>query len=180
LIPQAEWKGTGCESCHWVKNGVAEAEISWTNIQTGYHETVATTTDLCEKCHTDTATLRHKRDLKDGVHQEYTCTQCHDPHSTSANCTASGCHPEVGTEPEAVAGHDADHRAITCVACHDAAGLEVGPLEDQAVWITFRTTELLGRTNVEPYVSHHLQLQVQCTRCHYPDNPWELSLVEGK
>jgi hypothetical protein len=180
LIPQADWKGIGCESCHWVKNGISEAEISWTNIQSGYHETVATATDLCEKCHTDTQTLRHKRDLKEGAHQGYTCTQCHDAHSTLAGCTSSACHPDVGTETEPVPGHDADHSAVTCVACHDAEGFDVGPMEDQGVWVTFRATELLGRTNVEPYQSHYLQLQVECTRCHYLDNPWNLSLVEGE
>jgi hypothetical protein len=179
MIPESEWRGTGCESCHWVKNGVAEADISWTNIQTGYHETLASSTDLCEKCHTDTETLRHQRDLQDGAHKEYTCTQCHDAHSTAASCSAANCHPEVGAEAKVIPGHDAEHANVTCVACHDATGLEVGPMEDQGAWVTFRTTELLGRTTSEAYQSHYLQLAVQCARCHYPDNPWNLNVVGG-
>jgi cytochrome c551/c552 len=68
---------------------------------------------------------------------------------------------------------------VTCVACHDASGLDVGPVEGEDVWITFRTTELLGRANTEPYQSHALQRSVMCDRCHYPDNAWGLTaLVE--
>jgi len=178
LVPEADWKGVGCESCHWMKGGVAQAEISWLNVQTGYHETLATTTALCEKCHADTETLRHKRDLQDGAHQGYTCTQCHDAHTTQASCTAANCHPQVGSEPEPVAGHDANHVQVTCVACHDAGGLQVGPLEGQDVWVTFRTTQLLGRANTEPYQSHYLQASAPCQRCHFDDNPWGLAILD--
>jgi hypothetical protein len=53
--------------------------------------------------------------------------------------------------------------------------LDVGPAEGENVWITFRTTELLGRANTEAYQSHALQRSVMCERCHFADNPWGLT-----
>lgn len=175
LVPENEWQDIGCEMCHRVENGVAAAQTAWLNTATGAYEQVITTTALCEKCHTDTDTLRHRRDLDDSAHAEFVCTDCHDPHSAIANCTDSHCHADALAPASPIAGHDAAHATVTCVACHDAAGLEVGPLEAQNVWITFRTVELLGRSSTEPYQSHQLQRTVDCARCHFPDNPWDLS-----
>jgi hypothetical protein len=72
-------------------------------------------------------------------------------------------------------GHSRLHQNVTCVACHDASDYEVAPVEGQDVWITWRTTELLGRATKNPYQSHALQRSVSCERCHYAGSQWGLS-----
>lgn len=178
-VAEQDWKDIGCEICHPVEDGVASARIAWLNTTTGYHETVPTATALCEKCHTDTETIRHKRDLGTSVHTGFDCTRCHDAHSAKATCTAPGCHEQVPKPTAPVPGHDADHARVTCGACHDAAKLAVGPLQGDGTWVTFRTTKLLGRDSTAVYVSHNLQPAVDCARCHYPNNPWKLAEKVG-
>jgi hypothetical protein len=176
FVPEEEWKNISCEVCHYRSYDGLDSKESWLNVQTGYHETVLNSTRLCKKCHIDTNTLRHRRDLGNDVHRDFTCTTCHDPHSTKASCTSSNCHPQIILST-LISGHDKEHVAVTCTACHDASGYEVGLSEDNYSWILFRTTEILGRPNTEPYQSHNLQKHVNCTRCHFPDNPWELSSI---
>lgn len=175
LIAEADWKGINCDSCHQVKEDRVNPAIGWFNPQTNYYETVATSQALCEKCHTDTATLRYKVDLGTGDHSTFDCTECHQPHSVAASCQAEGCHADVNfvgiTNPKYL-GHTSLHESVDCVACHDASGLEVGILEGGEIWTTFRTVEVLGRAQTSPYPSHNLTSEVNCERCHYPDNPW--------
>ncbi len=178
LVPPEEWKSIGCEVCHPSDNGVVSKQIGYLDSQTGYHQSVASSTELCEKCHTDTETLRHKRDLGTGAHASLTCTSCHDPHSTVASCTNSACHTNTLAAGTTIPGHDAAHQKVSCIACHDASGLEVKPQETGGLWTTFRTTELLGRATTDAYQSHAIQLEVDCKRCHYPDNPWKLTVQE--
>jgi len=224
LVPQDEWMDIGCEICHQVKNGVASAELYWLDIKTGYHETVQTSTELCEKCHTDTETIRHKRDVDGGAHTDFLCTNCHDPHTTVVDYGAEQCHSDVEAlrvlpsqyhadmhadindqnlclqcHPEgkklhkmettynwvddclnchtvmheeefadaAAIEHSKIHNSVNCVACHDASNLEVAPIEGYGEWITFRTTELLGRSHTIPYQSHNLQKDVDCNLLCY-------------
>lgn len=174
LVAEADWKDINCEICHVVEDGIAIAAVSWLDPVTGYHETVASSTALCEKCHTNTETLRHQRDIGASTHVGYDCVECHDPHSTTASCTEAGCHADLLSAAPSIVGHDEAHATITCVACHDAAGLQVGPLEGEDVWVVFRTTLLLGRENTEPFQSHNLQRAVACQRCHFVGNPWGL------
>lgn len=72
-------------------------------------------------------------------------------------------------------GHSALHKNVFCVACHDASGFIVGPADGGEVWITHRTTEFMGQSSTAPYQSHDLQLHVNCEKCHYQDNPWDLN-----
>ncbi len=171
LVSKADWRNIGCEICHRVENGVTSAEIAWFSKATGKYEAVASTNALCEKCHTDTDVLRHRRDLGKAAHAGLQCAQCHDAHTTKASCTAAQCHPNLSK----VSGHDAAHANVSCVACHDAGGLQVGPNAATKKWITWRTTELLGRKTTAAYQSHNLQKAVDCARCHLPNNPWNLS-----
>lgn len=230
-VDEADWKNIGCAVCHRVDNGVAEAEVSWLDVRTGYYETVATATELCEKCHLDNDTLSHKVDYSDSPHEDFTCTQCHDAHSTAASCTAGGCHTDFSDkEPKVIAehldqvntnqcktchksvadihmnfldepptkcmdchghlmgetgeqyqlAHSANHANVWCVACHDATGLEVGPDENLNEWVTYRSIELLGQITTGPYRSHKVQLEVDCSRCHFAGNSWGLSVIEGE
>jgi hypothetical protein len=236
LVAESDWRSISCEVCHPGQGTAVTADLAWLEAATGRHEPVASTTALCEHCHTDTDVLRHRRDLGLSAHRGYTCTDCHDPHSTAADCTAAGCHPDVAARfriptpmplaaatstvpknhptlgfnmncatpgchastvlaagmetthlpaPAAspssgltlrAAGHDPVHARVACVACHDASRLEVGPLEAGGVWVTWRTTELLGRSSTESYQSHHLQRAVDCERCHFPGNVWGLAI----
>jgi len=175
LVPEEDWESIGCEVCHrQVEDGVITGEIAWHDPVSGYYETVADSTALCSRCHRDTETLRHSRLVGEGAHAGFTCTDCHDAHSTATGCAEQGCHQP--DEPEWQESHDEHHETLACVACHDASGLQVGPLEDGIHWMTFRTTELLGRANTEPYQSHQLQKEVNCQRCHYDENPWGLNV----
>ncbi len=171
LVAQADWRNIGCDVCHRVENETASAEIAWLNRVTGKYEPVANTTSLCEKCHMDTDVLRHRRDLGKAVHVGFQCTQCHDAHTTKASCASSQCHVSLSQIP----GHDAAHANVNCVTCHDASGLQVGRDPSTNAWITWRTTELLGRKTTKSYVSHNLQKSVDCARCHFAGNPWNLS-----
>lgn len=177
LIPAEAWKGITCEVCHLVHDNEIMTQIGWLDIKTGYHNTVTSSTELCNKCHTDTATLKHLRSLGEGAHADYTCTQCHEPHSVEASCSTPDCHPRLQDPTFSHPGSMPEHKAVQCIACHDASGLEAGPVEGENTWTVFRVTELLGRTSKSPYQSHTLQKKVDCTRCHYPSNPWNLSLL---
>ena len=170
LVPEDEWESITCENCHRPQEGAVSGEIAWLDTQTGYYQTVGDSSELCGRCHRDTETLRHERRLGSGAHADFTCADCHDPHSAAAGCDQDGCH-----SPGALAeSHDEHHDMVTCVACHDAGGLQVGSVEGQDTWTAFRTVELLGRSNTEPYQYHQLQRDVDCVRCHYEHNPWDL------
>jgi hypothetical protein len=174
LIGEVEWKGIGCAVCHRVENGVPDPAIAWFDQPTNYYMTVTSSTDLCGKCHMDTQTLRYMIDLGDGAHHDFTCTDCHQPHSTAASCSNEQCHVNVTFSEEPSPGHSGhgiDHQSINCSACHDASGLDVGPEEGSQTWTTFRTTEVLGRAQTAPYTSHNLTIDVVCERCHFPENP---------
>lgn len=168
FISEDEWQNIGCEICHSVTTDGEISGIAWLDTRTGYYVTLETSTELCEQCHRDTETLRHQRQIGDHVHQDFTCIDCHDPHTGLASCTAPGCHADVSTL------HDVAHPTVTCVVCHDAAGYSVDFDHENQLWVVLRTTEVLGRPSTSPYKSHSLQKTVDCARCHYSDNPWGL------
>ncbi|MBN2470630.1 MAG: hypothetical protein JXN59_07910, partial [Anaerolineae bacterium] len=44
-------------------------------------------------------------------------------------------------------------------------------------WATWRNTLIAGSIpSNHVWVSHNLSADVDCTRCHYEDNPWELEV----
>ncbi len=176
LIAEEDWASVGCNVCHREQNGAIDPEMAWFDGATGYYETITSATELCEKCHLNNETLQHKRDLAGGAHAEFSCTECHDAHSTEASCT--DCHQEVLIDP--LVDHmqySETHPNLTCVACHDASGLQAKP-DPENRWVTFRTTELMGRISSKPYQSHIVQRSVNCRRCHYANNPWALDEVQ--
>jgi hypothetical protein len=173
FIPQEEWTNIECNVCHLVnKDGEAEPEFAWLLfLMINEYEEVDSSTELCGKCHAD-ADLNlsdHELIVVSGAHADFTCTDCHDAHVLATSCGAAGCHDEIQEIP----GHDEDHEVVTCGACHDASDLEVGPDEDLGSWLTFLPANAEGVS--VPFTSHNTQLEASCERCHYPDNPWDLS-----
>lgn len=166
-VAEADWKSVECNICHVIKAGSAASLVSWLDMkltqpgEPGIYDAISTDTELCEKCHQDNDTFSYKRDLGSLIHSSRQCTDCHDAHSLEADCVS--CHTG------AIAAHDGKHAIVGCVACHDASGLEAGPVEGDGRWLALR--------NGDPYVSHNLQLEVDCARCHYAGNSWGLSLI---
>jgi len=214
LVPEEQWLDIGCTDCHRESEGIIDSEMAWWDQAAGRYVLAADAISLCGRCHTDTETIRHRRDLGNAAHADYQCSDCHDPHSVATNCTDSGCHtannaqkhfggpvptPVDDMHPNGVTGvcggtechaqatavartessmHDPAHANVSCIACHDASGLEVGPMEEGGLWMTFRTTDLLGRSTTKPYQSHAIGLEVDCSRCHFEGNPWQLILID--
>ncbi len=184
FVEQKDWKNIGCDVCHQVANNVVDSKPVMWNQATGKYDTVADNTALCEKCHTDSqGGSKHKVALGGPAHtgqiglaapRPQQCTDCHDPHSQKASCT--NCHKTLSK----AAGHDAAHAKVACDACHDAAGLKLGPTSDNTQWVAWISTSSPtgGPPTLSQTTSHILQKAVDCTRCHYDNNPQKLrSLV---
>lgn len=118
---------------------------------------------ICLECHPKGMRLHSMQVVQEGVDD---CLSCHQA------LTIPPENPETATD-----GHTIYHKDIHCVACHDASGLAVKPIDGQDQWMAFRTTiiESLGRPKEASYTSHDLQRQVDCERCHFDGNPWEIS-----
>ncbi len=181
-VAQTDWNSVTCDTCHRVENGTASAQIAFSNVVLQQYDTsaedyvaVKTTTELCEKCHTDAKNMSAKVDLGKGAHSNMLCTNCHDAHSSQASCTAANCHANVVKPEKPIQGHDTAHAKVSCGACHDASGLKVGPADD-GQWVTLRTMQVGGKQSSVAYTSHNLQRQVDCARCHFEGNPWGLKL----
>ena len=170
LIREEEWQNIGCAVCHHMENGLASAEIAWLNISTNYYETVTSSTVLCEKCHTDTETLRHSRDINEGVHADFTCTDCHDAHSAKASCTTSGCHPDFSTHYlEIIVEHQDQVSDETCTDCHPSvADIHMNTLEETPVACMDCHQNLMGDYAKMRYQAAHSNLHatVTCVACH--------------
>ena len=196
MVPEHEWQGIRCSNCHPTTeaNVVSEAIAWWDPVMDTY-VTQDTSTALCEQCHRDSpAGALRRRALADSIaHAEATCTTCHDPHSGAASCI--NCHNEEDTETDFVANcwmiylaPDApqQHANLLCQACHDNAGLAALPMEDAeepnlGQWATWRTTMIAGVIpSTQVWVSHNLSAEVDCARCHYAENPWELDVEVGQ
>ena len=95
-------------------------------------------------------------------------------------CGGASCHPaatEAASGPRSV--HGFSHASVTCVACHDASGLPVNLDPVDGLWKIWQRNIQDGTTPAVPYSSHNIQLAVDCNRCHYSDNPWNLPIVTG-
>ena len=173
-IAEADWENIPCNVCHRVKRGDVDPNFAWLSIPPiDEYEDLATTTELCIKCHTVVDVAGHTGIDVAGSHAGYICTQCHDAHSTTASCATGICHPDVLTPSTPTPGHDENHKSVTCWACHDAAGLTIGP-DEQGNWTTFQPGSSI------PVVSHNIVKDVLCERCHFLNNPWNLSADVSK
>jgi hypothetical protein len=196
FIAEEDWVGIPCETCHQMENGVATEGIAWLNPVSMEYEDVNTTNELCEKCHVNTtgtgnpvgSAVSHQIVLGGPAHLNYAgfiegekpptyCSDCHDPHTQQPK-QCQDCH-EIDAASHAMGKYIAMSNVLTCMACHDASGAEVGPNPDEAsggVWTTLLTTQ--GRTGptTAAIVSHSIQYEVLCDRCHFEGNPWELTV----
>jgi Zn finger protein HypA/HybF involved in hydrogenase expression len=192
LVLEQDWQGIRCYNCHPIteNNSVEEAIAWWDPVADSYLQ-LDNSTELCEQCHrnSEAGTLRRRALAESIAHADATCTTCHDPHSGQATCSA--CHNEGDTETDFVANcwrpylaPDAAklHTDMLCQTCHDNAGLELRPVEDPAEsyldqWAMWRTTMIAGVIpSTHVWVSHNLTREVNCTRCHYAENPWGLAI----
>jgi hypothetical protein len=176
FIAEDEWTHIACQVCHTVdKKKNIQAEVAWLEIPAlGEYTPVVSNTELCQKCHLAGEVAGHRSVEVGGAHAELGCTDCHPAHSTSASCSAAGCHPEALDPTAQIPGHDDDHNSIACAACHDAGGLSVGPVEEDGMWTTFTAGAVAA--DLYPFTSHNIVLEAPCTRCHFEGNPWSLSI----
>ncbi len=173
FIQQTEWRAVDCKTCHKIDQyGAIQPEYDWLEVAVmDDYADVDSTTELCQKCHTNADIVGHVEIVVGGTHADLDCTNCHDAHATTSSCSTGGCHETR----EDTAGHDDAHQIVSCVACHDADNLSVEPNEEAGgIWITFASTTIDEETSVFPHISHNLQRTVDCTRCHFADNPWDL------
>lgn len=195
VVPESEWQGIRCYNCHPTgTDNVVEESIAWWDPETDTHVAQASSTMLCEQCHRDSpaGTMRQRELSESTAHASATCTTCHDPHSGAADCAA--CHNTEDTETnfistcwEVYLAPDAPqrHADLLCQTCHDHGGLDLLPVDDPdepypGQWASWRTSMIAGAIPVtHVWVSHNLAAEVDCSRCHYEDNPWALETSVG-
>jgi hypothetical protein len=92
----------------------------------------------------------------------------------------TSCHPAAtaaASKPQSI--HGWQHNTVTCAACHDADHLAVEPVAGGGPWVTWQKSILSGNSITKPYFSHSIQVNVDCFRCHFNNNPWNLPMVTG-
>lgn len=196
FIAEADWVGIPCETCHEMENGVATASFAWLNPVSMTYEAVSTSTELCEKCHVTTvgtgnpvrSAVSHKIDLGGPAHLNYAgfieaekpptyCTDCHDPHTQQPK-QCQDCHT-IDSAAHANGKYTLMADTVSCMACHDASGAEVGPNpaeEAGGIWTTLLTTTGRAGPTTAAIISHSIQYEVLCDRCHFAENPWDLTV----
>jgi len=199
-----------CEKCHSSVGGEIKGELIWENENTGKVETIATSTELCVKCHVDQQSHKGTESPTSLAHTNFECTNCHEPHSLQSSCTQSTCHNSIeeiinaqidqpiihdtsGDPTSYMCGgtschelskevanspiyHQPSHRSVSCFVCHDVSGLPITRTVNQS-WITTNKLEQTTSSTSDPVVSHLIGMDVDCSRCHFLKNPWNLKLV---
>ena len=185
-----------CEMCHLDNETLRHKREMGSAAHVGFtciscHDAHSTAANCgADGCHVDVVESRDlPSDEHIGIQSKVECLVCHEAgmqvHNMAINKSEEDdclqCHSDLkqlSSADIAPVYHSLIHAEVNCVVCHDASGYEVGIDEMTDEWVVFRSVELLGRVSVKPYQSHDLQQQVSCNRCHFVDNPWELS-VEG-
>lgn len=170
LVAEADWESIPCNICHRVKKDKVDPEYVWLSVPPidEYIE-VESTTELCMNCHIRIDIPGHETPDLVNAHSDFTCTQCHNAHSTTArSCNSDDCHADYTNSFDIIPGHDQPHSNINCWVCHDASGLSAG-LDNNENWVTLLDPGEL------PFVSHNIIKETLCERCHYLGNPWKLS-----
>jgi hypothetical protein len=127
IVPREDWQGIGCEICHETNGKSVSASIAWWNQVTRQYDAVTGTTALCEQCHRDTEQFHYQVNLDNSVHSGFECVACHNPHTTTASCSNSGCHdgirPKSSIPPSTPTGGQHPNNGGFCggANCHPAA-----------------------------------------------------------
>jgi len=186
FIPESDWQHVSCVMCHQLdKKGVVQPEVEWLEIPVlEEYVSVETYSELCLKCHNTEDISEHGQVTVDSDHADLQCTDCHSPHNTTTTCMNDDCHSDVLSDSDQISGHDDDHKDVSCAACHDNAGWDVGPAPETDIWTTFSPWShevMIGeadstlQTGTVPFSSHDIGLEVNCERCHFSGNQWELT-----
>lgn len=176
LIAELDWLSIPCIVCHERDGDTVNSGIAWLEIaQIESYAAVGSANELCLKCHSAESVPQHKFPPLGGAHADYQCVQCHDAHATTASCDDEACHADVVGPAVAIVGHDDDHQDVSCWACHDAGALDVAPDPELGYWTTMLSSMDESSSGDIPVVSHDLVREANCERCHYTDNPWNLS-----
>ena len=116
-----------CKICHEMSGETVLHTIGWLDQLTGRHETIAESEILCNKCHKNTEKEDQQIVLNGVAHVSDKCLDCHNPHTTSASCTNSGCHTNLLQGKRVSVATPADGHQVTGDAicggdsCHPAA-----------------------------------------------------------
>ncbi|MBN2044775.1 MAG: cytochrome c3 family protein [Anaerolineales bacterium] len=198
FVSEEDWVGINCETCHVVEDGVVQEGIAWLSPLTGEYLAANTPNELCTKCHltsqgvsaTGGRGVTHEIYLGGSAHKNWAgitnterrpeyCSDCHDPH-TQEPIACTGCHTIDETD-HAMGFYPAMAETVTCMACHEASGMDVGPHPDEAmggIWVpVVSEMSRSGQLTTSAVVSHSIQWQVSCNRCHFEENPWELPVL---
>lgn len=180
-IAEEQWQSIPCKVCHQIdKKGDVQAEVNWLEVAAlEEYATVENPNELCLECHSAVNVREHVGVAVEGAHQDFLCSNCHNAHGLTASCGDSECHERLQDPQNVIPGHDQNHRDVACEACHDGSGWVVGPHEETGIWTTFAPWAVDGEGNPEngsiAFTSHHIILESACERCHFSDNPWDLS-----
>ena len=194
FVAEEDWVGITCSTCHVVEGDMIQTTSNaWFNPIAEEYEPVATVNELCGKCHTNSTGVSetggrgvdHESILGGSAPRNWAatieerrpdrCTDCHDPHTQQptpcATCHADALDLEV---------HQAHGETVSCIACHDASGADVGPHPETGVWTTV-VTEMSrsGEMTTSPILSHSVQWDVSCDRCHFEGNPAGLTVLDA-
>jgi hypothetical protein len=136
FIPEEEWVGIPCETCHVMENGVVTQGIAWLNPVSMEHEQLNTPNELCGKCHVTTvgtgnpvrSAVSHEIYLGGPAHLNY--AGFIDEVKPPLPVRSTYQQPSVRL-PRSIRFHAGGKYVVmgklTCMACHDASGAEVGP-----------------------------------------------------
>jgi hypothetical protein len=169
-------EASACEDCHEDEGSVAAAD---------YHTGEAVHQGFeCVRCHDPASTAAsctnsacHTGILVSGEGPPATPSGGHTT-ASGPFCGGQGCHPQAtaaAARPQSI--HNSRHAQVSCAACHDAGSAQAGPGPDGGPWVSWRTIDQDGTAQSEPYFSHQIQAEVDCRRCHFNDNPWDLPQV---
>ena len=196
-----------CWECHLIDDGVIQDGVYWQQEGDSQPELLPSSTELCIKCHSE-PNLEPLAAGDFSVHPEFECSSCHNSHSTAAGCTNSGCHSQIretitaNIEPpdphpkdsdpsgymcggstchqlvknvkESPIYHQPAHKSVPCYVCHDSSGLQVD--FENETWVTINQED--QNNNPVTVVSHVFDTKVDCQKCHFGGNPWDLSEVD--
>ncbi len=124
----SKWQAIKCEVCHDPTSNVSK-KLAFYNFATKAYVSVASITELCEKCHQ--AGTDDSRDLAGSVHQGIQCSACHlkpgsnmniDPHESCGQCHpgVNPSHPDVTTLNTTYLSLESPNNIhfVQCTTCH--------------------------------------------------------------